>query len=154
MLVGLGLWKCRGMGLLPTGTADWLAFEARGDVSIVTVALACGFSSDAILSVARSFSCITRRRRKNNLLLLILVWLINHYDLAKNAGPFLVVTTRLRLYMAYKSLVLVLGQNESSFSTFGKILSCVACTGTGQTAPAFYSGLMFSFKTNKMFHQH
>ncbi|GJJ13540.1 hypothetical protein Clacol_007794 [Clathrus columnatus] len=31
MLVGLGLWKCRGMGLLPTGTADWLAFETRGD---------------------------------------------------------------------------------------------------------------------------
>jgi len=30
--VALGLWKCRSMGLLPTGTADWLAFESRGEV--------------------------------------------------------------------------------------------------------------------------
>ncbi|KIJ33552.1 hypothetical protein M422DRAFT_213446 [Sphaerobolus stellatus SS14] len=29
--VGLGLWKCKNMGLLPTGTADWLAFETRGE---------------------------------------------------------------------------------------------------------------------------
>ncbi|KAF9441330.1 endoplasmic reticulum protein [Macrolepiota fuliginosa MF-IS2] len=31
-LVGLaiGLWKCQQMGLLPTGTGDWLAFETRG----------------------------------------------------------------------------------------------------------------------------
>ncbi|KAI0737899.1 hypothetical protein C8Q80DRAFT_1222632 [Daedaleopsis nitida] len=28
--LGLGLWKCRSMGLLPTGTGDWLAFETRG----------------------------------------------------------------------------------------------------------------------------
>ncbi|KZV64091.1 endoplasmic reticulum protein [Peniophora sp. CONT] len=26
----LGLWKCRQMGLLPTGSGDWLAFETRG----------------------------------------------------------------------------------------------------------------------------
>ncbi|KAG9318112.1 hypothetical protein JVU11DRAFT_179 [Chiua virens] len=26
----VGLWKCRSMGLLPTGTGDWLAFETRG----------------------------------------------------------------------------------------------------------------------------
>jgi len=33
-LVGLaiGLWKCQQMGLLPTGTGDWLAFETRGPV--------------------------------------------------------------------------------------------------------------------------
>lgn len=28
----VGLWKCRSMGLLPTGTGDWLAFETRGVV--------------------------------------------------------------------------------------------------------------------------
>jgi ER membrane protein complex subunit 4 len=27
VLVGLGVWKCNGMGLLPTSTSDWLAFE-------------------------------------------------------------------------------------------------------------------------------
>ncbi|KAF8126561.1 hypothetical protein EV363DRAFT_1174177 [Boletus edulis] len=26
----VGLWKCRSMGLFPTGTGDWLAFETRG----------------------------------------------------------------------------------------------------------------------------
>ncbi|EIM90277.1 DUF1077-domain-containing protein [Stereum hirsutum FP-91666 SS1] len=30
LTLALGLWKCRSMGLLPTGTADWLAFESRG----------------------------------------------------------------------------------------------------------------------------
>ncbi|TDL20117.1 DUF1077-domain-containing protein [Rickenella mellea] len=30
LTLGLGLWKCRQMGLLPTGTGDWLAFETRG----------------------------------------------------------------------------------------------------------------------------
>jgi len=30
LTLAVGLWKCRSMGLLPTGTADWLAFEARG----------------------------------------------------------------------------------------------------------------------------
>ncbi|KAI0047049.1 DUF1077-domain-containing protein [Auriscalpium vulgare] len=30
LTLGLGLWKCRSMGLLPTGTGDWLAFESRG----------------------------------------------------------------------------------------------------------------------------
>lgn len=32
LTLALGLWKCRSMGLLPTGTADWLAFETRGPV--------------------------------------------------------------------------------------------------------------------------
>ncbi|KAI5120160.1 hypothetical protein M0805_003647 [Coniferiporia weirii] len=27
LTLALGLWKCRAMGLLPTGTGDWLAFE-------------------------------------------------------------------------------------------------------------------------------
>ncbi|KAH9999093.1 hypothetical protein BJV77DRAFT_658366 [Russula vinacea] len=30
LTLALGLWKCRSMGLLPTGTGDWLAFESRG----------------------------------------------------------------------------------------------------------------------------
>ncbi|EIW60893.1 DUF1077-domain-containing protein [Trametes versicolor FP-101664 SS1] len=30
LTLALGLWKCRSMGLLPTGTGDWLAFETRG----------------------------------------------------------------------------------------------------------------------------
>ncbi|KAL0572156.1 hypothetical protein V5O48_009803 [Marasmius crinis-equi] len=30
LTLGVGLWKCRSMGLLPTGTGDWLAFEQRG----------------------------------------------------------------------------------------------------------------------------
>jgi len=29
LTLALGLWKCRQMGLLPTGTGDWLAFETR-----------------------------------------------------------------------------------------------------------------------------
>ena len=29
LTLALGLWKCRSMGLLPTGTGDWLAFESR-----------------------------------------------------------------------------------------------------------------------------
>jgi hypothetical protein len=32
LTLGVGLWKCRSMGLLPTGTGDWLAFETRGQV--------------------------------------------------------------------------------------------------------------------------
>ncbi|KAF8162834.1 hypothetical protein B0H34DRAFT_650211, partial [Crassisporium funariophilum] len=32
LTLGVGLWKCRSMGLLPTGTGDWLAFETRGPV--------------------------------------------------------------------------------------------------------------------------
>jgi len=28
--LALGLYKCSTMGLLPTGSADWLAFETRG----------------------------------------------------------------------------------------------------------------------------
>ncbi|KAJ7771536.1 endoplasmic reticulum protein [Mycena metata] len=30
LTLGVGLWKCRSMGLLPLGTGDWLAFETRG----------------------------------------------------------------------------------------------------------------------------
>ncbi|KAF8968322.1 hypothetical protein BDZ97DRAFT_428217 [Flammula alnicola] len=30
LTLGVGLWKCRSMGLLPTGTGDWIAFETRG----------------------------------------------------------------------------------------------------------------------------
>ncbi|KAJ8589859.1 DUF1077-domain-containing protein, partial [Rhizopogon salebrosus TDB-379] len=33
LTLAVGLWKCRSMGLLPTGTGDWLAFETRGMVS-------------------------------------------------------------------------------------------------------------------------
>ena len=33
LTLGVGLWKCRSMGLLPTGSGDWLAFETRGPVS-------------------------------------------------------------------------------------------------------------------------
>ena len=33
LTLALGLWKCRSMGLLPTGTGDWLAFETRNPVS-------------------------------------------------------------------------------------------------------------------------
>ena len=36
LTLALGLWKCRSMGLLPTGTGDWLAFETRGPVSCST----------------------------------------------------------------------------------------------------------------------
>ncbi|KAK0443769.1 DUF1077-domain-containing protein [Armillaria borealis] len=30
LTLAVGLWKCRSMELLPTGTGDWLAFETRG----------------------------------------------------------------------------------------------------------------------------
>jgi len=30
LTIALGLYKCRSMGLLPTGSADWLSFETRG----------------------------------------------------------------------------------------------------------------------------
>lgn len=33
LTLGVGLWKCSSMGLLPVGTGDWLAFETRGQVS-------------------------------------------------------------------------------------------------------------------------
>ncbi|KAG2047550.1 DUF1077-domain-containing protein [Suillus hirtellus] len=29
LTLAVGLWKCRSMGLIPTGTGDWLAFESR-----------------------------------------------------------------------------------------------------------------------------
>lgn len=31
--LALGLYKCSTMGILPTGTSDWLQFETRSDVS-------------------------------------------------------------------------------------------------------------------------
>jgi len=39
LTLAVGLWKCRSMGLLPTGTGDWLAFESRGIVSALHVLL-------------------------------------------------------------------------------------------------------------------
>ncbi|KAF8599787.1 DUF1077-domain-containing protein [Ceratobasidium sp. AG-I] len=30
LTMALGIYKCRSMGLVPTGTGDWLAFETRG----------------------------------------------------------------------------------------------------------------------------
>jgi hypothetical protein len=33
LTLAVGLWKCRSMGLLPTGSGDWLAFESRLPVS-------------------------------------------------------------------------------------------------------------------------
>lgn len=37
LTVALGIWKCNQMGLIPLGTADWLAFETRGVVSSFTM---------------------------------------------------------------------------------------------------------------------
>ncbi|TFY53575.1 hypothetical protein EVG20_g10051 [Dentipellis fragilis] len=37
LTLALGLWKCRAMGLLPTGTGDWLAFETRGAAPELTL---------------------------------------------------------------------------------------------------------------------
>ncbi|KAJ7826663.1 endoplasmic reticulum protein [Mycena leptocephala] len=37
LTLAVGLWKCRSMGLLPTGTGDWLAFETRGIAPEVTL---------------------------------------------------------------------------------------------------------------------
>jgi hypothetical protein len=31
--LALGLWKCSTMGILPTGSGDWLQFETRSEVS-------------------------------------------------------------------------------------------------------------------------
>lgn len=42
LTLAVGLWKCRSMGLLPTGTGDWLAFESRGMVSVVVFFFAAG----------------------------------------------------------------------------------------------------------------
>lgn len=53
LTLGVGLWKCRSMGLLPTGTGDWLAFETRGTVS-VQVSLPYRATDNV---------CITRRQR-------------------------------------------------------------------------------------------
>ena len=32
LTLAVGLWKCRSMGLFPSGTGDWLAFETHGMV--------------------------------------------------------------------------------------------------------------------------
>ncbi|KAF7971449.1 hypothetical protein HWV62_45021 [Athelia sp. TMB] len=37
LTLAVGLWKCRGMGLLPTGSGDWLAFESRGLAPEITL---------------------------------------------------------------------------------------------------------------------
>ncbi|KAF8497210.1 DUF1077-domain-containing protein [Russula emetica] len=37
LTLALGLWKCRSMGLLPTGTGDWLAFESRGSAPEISL---------------------------------------------------------------------------------------------------------------------
>ncbi|KDR81897.1 hypothetical protein GALMADRAFT_135289 [Galerina marginata CBS 339.88] len=37
LTLGVGLWKCRSMGLLPTGTGDWLAFETRGQAPEISL---------------------------------------------------------------------------------------------------------------------
>jgi len=34
LTLAVGLWKCRSMGLLPTGTGDWVEFETRGQVRV------------------------------------------------------------------------------------------------------------------------
>lgn len=52
LTLGVGLWKCRSMGLLPTGTGDWLAFETRGTVSV-----------QVLSAPYRETDDITRRRR-------------------------------------------------------------------------------------------
>ena len=46
LTLALGLWKCRSMGLLPTGTGDWLAFETRGQVCAYHTHLYAIFVSD------------------------------------------------------------------------------------------------------------
>lgn len=33
LVLALGVWKCKQMGLVPSGTGDWLQFETREDVS-------------------------------------------------------------------------------------------------------------------------
>lgn len=33
LVLGLGIWKCKQMGLVPSGTGDWLQFETREEVS-------------------------------------------------------------------------------------------------------------------------
>jgi len=37
LTLGVGLWKCRSMGLLPTGSGDWLAFETRGAPAEISI---------------------------------------------------------------------------------------------------------------------
>ncbi|KAF8626324.1 hypothetical protein AX15_004985 [Amanita polypyramis BW_CC] len=37
LTLGVGLWKCKSMGLLPIGTGDWLAFETRGMVPEISL---------------------------------------------------------------------------------------------------------------------
>jgi hypothetical protein len=39
LTLGVGLWKCRSMGLLPTGSGDWLAFETRGLVRSLSLSI-------------------------------------------------------------------------------------------------------------------
>lgn len=34
LVLALGVWKCKQMGLVPSGTGDWLQFETRAEVSL------------------------------------------------------------------------------------------------------------------------
>jgi hypothetical protein len=52
LTLALGLWKCRSMGLLPTGTGDWLAFETRGPVR-QTLATLASWKLTTCLSASR-----------------------------------------------------------------------------------------------------
>ncbi|OCH90648.1 DUF1077-domain-containing protein, partial [Obba rivulosa] len=57
LTLALGLWKCRSMGLLPTGSADWLAFETRGEVSIRTLSR-CGSDTTILPSATRNHAMV------------------------------------------------------------------------------------------------
>lgn len=53
MGLGIGVWKCLQMGLLPTGTGDWLAFETRGPVREFLCSFAASVGSHCIFVGAR-----------------------------------------------------------------------------------------------------
>jgi hypothetical protein len=57
--LALGLWKCNQMGILPTGSADFLAFETRGPVrSIMFQARLDGFHVSPL-----RLTCLSTARR-------------------------------------------------------------------------------------------
>lgn len=62
LTLALGLWKCRAMGLLPTGTGDWLAFETRGQVSSLHRWVTYGRLT-AMFIATRVYSAIAPRYR-------------------------------------------------------------------------------------------
>jgi hypothetical protein len=61
----LGLYKCKSMGILPTGSADWLQFETRGDVSSVSRCISVAHESTAsrVVGSARCLIGIVARAR-------------------------------------------------------------------------------------------